>query len=164
METSAKLPPWGEESVALDFPGGPYILYGLSETQAADLRNRFLEDGIQPGNSLPGMPIEVCRGPDPLQSRRIMESGEYSLDFSHDHHALSVNGLGFSGSVDFDPMTSATISTPVNEPGNTWPVFENFLRLLVAYRLLDGHGLMLHSAAIVLDGNAYFGRREIDAF
>lgn len=147
--------PWGDETVCLDFPGGPYAFNGLSETQAHDLRGRFGVYCIQDELHHCSMPIEVTRGRDPLQTQAIIASGEYTLDLVHDQSRMAVQGLWFSGSADFDPMTRGAISTPINETQKTGAIFENFLRLLVAYRLLDGNGLVLHSAALVISGGAY---------
>ena len=131
------------------------MFHGLSEIQASELRNRFLPYCIQQGSDRSSMVIAVMRGPDPPQSQVIKTSGEYTLNLSHHQDTLEVQGLSFSGSVDFGPMTRGTILTPVNESEQTDSIFENFLRLLVAYRLLDGNGVLVHSAAIVIAGGAY---------
>ena len=99
--------------------------------------------------------VTVVQGPDNPQTQRIVDTGEYCLDMTHSEKSTAVHGLQFSGVIDLSSPMRGVIATPVNTPGHTHSIIENFLRLLVAYRLLHSDGLLLHSAAIVVEDKAY---------
>lgn len=154
-DSASPAEPWGNETVKLDFPGGPYTLNGLSAIQAKDLDERFTHYCIPISDERNSVQIKVFKGPDNPQSQRILDSGEFTLDLEHFGSGTLVNGLQFSGSIDFLPDMRGYVSTPANEAGRTDSVFENYLRLMVAYRMLQQESLMLHSAAIVINDYAY---------
>jgi hypothetical protein len=147
--------PWGDELLALDFPGGPYVLSGLSRSQAADLQGRFGPYCLAIPDSQASIPVKVFEGPDSLQTQRIYTSGEYTLDLAHFDVGTEVQGLHFSGWIGFYPEIHGSISTPISQAGRSGSVFENYLRLMVAYRLLQENGLVLHSAAVVIEDSAF---------
>jgi len=86
---------------------------------------------------------------------------EYGLDFDWAPAAVKMAGLGLLGRLDWRPggvgmggMAGALWTH--EDGGERFPgVFENFLRVLVAYRLLELGGVVLHSAGLVKDGAAF---------
>jgi hypothetical protein len=141
--------------VNLNLPGGPYRLSGLSGDQLDDIRRRFRHQVMADVAIAGAVPVRVLNGPDTPQTKQILSSGEFTLDLAHYPDRTEVCGLQFSGSIDLVPSMAGQITTPVNEAGMTASIFENFLRLMVAYRLLQCGGLMLHSAGIVIKNSAY---------
>jgi hypothetical protein len=160
---------WGDRELTLDLPGGPYRLLGLSPAQEAGVRATFpgsvRADGAGP------IPIPVRAGaagrPIPVLLRRRagadflavdVRGWEYGLDFDWAPAAVRLAGLGLLGRLDWladGPGMSGALWTP-EDGGERFPgVFENFLRVLVAYRLLEIGGVVLHSAGVVKDGAAF---------
>jgi len=83
---------------------------------------------------------------------------EYALDFDWSPAAVRLAGMSLQGRLDWRPGRlgmAGALWTPEGG-GERFPgVFENFLRVLVAYRLLELGGVVLHSAGVVRDGAAF---------
>jgi hypothetical protein len=147
---------WGTEPVTLEIAGGPYRLSGMAEPQARAVRGRFAERCAAPalepapavGVRLFQVPATGFRGPMPA-------GWEYTLDLAHQPEAVHVVGLQWMGRLDWAPALHAALWTAVEEEGEFLSVLENFLRMLVAYRLVECGGAMLHSAAILDRSGAY---------
>lgn len=160
---------WGDRRLALDLPGGPYLVSGLSAAQAAAAEERF---------------GEICRParrgePEAVELRLFAVSPgeflpvdtrgwEYALDFDHGPAAVRVAGLHLMARLDLAPappslQVALWTSEDGGAPGDRFPgIFENVLRVAVAYRLLDLGGLVVHSAGVEEGGAAYLflGRSE----
>jgi len=83
---------------------------------------------------------------------------DYGLDFDWAPAAVRMAGLGLQGRLDWRPgrLGLAGALWTHEDGGERFPgVFENFLRVLVAYRLLELGGAVLHSAGVVKDGEAF---------
>src|SRR5262249_46722626 len=141
--------PWGERQVSLDLPGGPYAVAGLSRVQAEVARERFgdlcREDAPEP----PAVRGLLFRAPASdflaVDTRRC----EYAMDFAHGPRSVRLAGLHLMARLDWTPDLSGALWTA--EEGDLFPgICENFLRVLVAYRLLALGGVVLHSAGIAL--------------
>jgi hypothetical protein len=104
------------------------------------------------------IPIRLLRcGPDEFLPVDV-RGWEYGLDFDWAPAAVRLAGLGLQGRLDWLPgrpgLTGALWT--YEDGGERFPgVFENFLRVLVAYRLLELGGAVLHSAGLVKDGAAF---------
>jgi hypothetical protein len=86
---------------------------------------------------------------------RDVRGWEYGLDCDHALRAVCLAGLGIMGRLDWRPALGGILWTP-EDGGALFPgIFENFLRVLVAYRLLELGGVILHSAGVVRGGGAY---------
>jgi hypothetical protein len=80
---------------------------------------------------------------------------DYGLDFAWSPAAVRLAGLGLVARLEWRPHLAAALWTP-EDGGPRFPgVFENFLRVLVAYRLLEIGGVVLHSAGVVRGGAAF---------
>jgi hypothetical protein len=173
---------WGDREVALDLPGGPYRFTGLSAAQEASVRATFpgalLPPGISPGPpgtpargislappGTPGFPPGPAEGP-PAAIRVLRQAAaeyrevdtrgwEYAMDAEWEPAAVRLVGLGLTGRLAWQPGLGGELWTP-EDGGARFPgIFENYFRVLVAYRLLDLGGAILHSAGVVKDGAAY---------
>jgi hypothetical protein len=140
----------------VDFIGGPYRISGLDEAQRGRLLRHFGERRALGGGVL-GTPVE-------LKVRRIdaghfkpihaYDGWEYNaFDFAYFPDRVLTAGLSLLAELRLQPSLSATLWTPLSDhdwfPGI---VFENFFRLVVAYRLLGLGGALLHSSG-TLDAN-----------
>jgi hypothetical protein len=155
--------PWGGRELALDLPGGPYRLAGLSAAQEEGVRATF------PGCLLPTAdPAAVAADPsDPGVAVQLfrctagdflpvdVRGWEYGLDTDWAPAAVRLAGLGLQARLDWRPGLAGALWT-CEDGGPVFPgVFENFLRVVVAYRLLELGGVVLHSAGVVSGGVAF---------
>jgi hypothetical protein len=162
--------PWGEESVTLDLPGGPYAISGLSPDQRASLEDRFAIRGELLSNSEARSAISDPRISDPrsANSDRRPAISEIALFRAAPSDFVTVDTRGWSYDLDIDGPAiagmnlmarvgaeQAAIWTCAAGRDEFWGVVENVLRPLVARRLLAGDGLLVHSSAVVLDGRAF---------
>jgi hypothetical protein len=154
--------PWGGHEVALDLPGGPYRFAGLAPAQEEAVRATFpgfvLAEPAPEG--VAAVPIQMLRrGAGDFRPVDV-RGWEYGLDFDRSPAAVRLAGLGLMGRLDWrrEGLVGA-LWTPEGGgegPGDRFPgVLENFLRVLVAYRLLELGGVVLHSAGVIRDGVAY---------
>jgi hypothetical protein len=153
--------PRGARSLALDLPGGPYTLSGLSPAQEAGARSAFgafcaASEGPAAGGGT-GVAVRVFTAPAedflPVDTR----GWEYALDSDHQPAAVRLAGLSLLGRIDWnargEPFSGALWTS---EEGERFPgICENFLRVLLAYRVLDLGGAVLHSAGVVDRGRAF---------
>jgi hypothetical protein len=144
--------PWGEERVTLGVPGGPYRFSGLAAAQVEALELRFGRLCRVPEASEPetgtGIGTAVFRAP----ARDFLDldtrGWEYTLDLDHAASSVRVAGLRLMARLDWAPDLKGALWTP-ETGGEEWvSVLENYLRLLVAYRLLAEGGVVLHSAGV----------------
>jgi hypothetical protein len=150
--------PWGEREVVLDLPGGPYRFAGLSPAQEEGIRSTF------PGSLLAARPLAGAAPIESLLMRRAasaflpvdVRGWEYSLDFDWAPAAVRLSGLGLMARLDWRAGGLTGTLWTRESGGDRFPgVFENFFRVLVAYRLLELGGVVLHSAGVVKDGAAF---------
>jgi hypothetical protein len=148
-------PPWGKETVILDFCGGPYRFEGLSQTQAEALRQRYRHYLLSEdkGN---GVLTQLCRVDD--RHFRSIDTRGWTYERMEYHHApdqVHVAGLKMQSCLILAPRLRGMLGTSLD--GHQWfpgLVFENYFRMLTAYRLLSMGGAMLHSAGIVSGSKA----------
>jgi hypothetical protein len=147
--------PWGDERVMIRFAGHVYAWTGLSATQAAAARQRFGALCLPPDEEPPAvLEINVFRAAaeDFFDGGRIW-SFEFDLDYAPD--AVSIAGFHFMGRLDWTPGLRAALWTSEDSRLVSHSIFENFFRTVVAYHLFEQGGVLLHSAAVVNDGDAY---------
>jgi hypothetical protein len=137
---------WGDLDATLDLPGGPFRLRGLSASQRESLDDRYDTSG-----SAGGFDLTVYRAP--LEDFCAIDTRgwEYSLDYETAGTSISIAGMKLMARLDL-ARNRAAIWTPIDDVASFWGVVENVLRPLVAERLLMTGGLLVHSAAIALDG------------
>jgi hypothetical protein len=159
---------WGDRELRLDLPGGPYQLLGLSAGQEDGVLATFPAAGAVPGDAFPAGAMGAAGDPPiPIQLLRCtpdeflpidVRGWDYGLDFDWSPAAVKMAGLGLQGRLDWRPGRHGLAGAlwTHEDGGERFPgVFENFLRVLVAYRLLELGGAVLHSAGVVRDGAAF---------
>ncbi len=141
---------WGDEEVFLEFAGGPYRFSGLDSEQVEVIRTRFSElivDSVDPAASTADTVIYRVSNADFVQFDA--SNWEYTLDLDSSPAALRIAGLDMMARLDWLPAIVGSIWTSANSGNRFRLVFENYFRLLVAHRLLERGGVLLHSAAVV---------------
>lgn len=142
----------GDGVVTLDFAGGPYRFTGLSATQLAAIQPAF--GSLVANDIAPSVDVSVFRASSADFLPPVFDRGVYELAFTYSEHAVAVSGPTFMGRVELGAGVRAALWTSAESEVEFPIVFENFFRLVVAYRLLLDGGLLLHSAAVVDQGQA----------
>ena len=151
--------PWGAERVVIHFAGNDYICDGLSATQAVGLRAKFgpLCSASADG-SRPNVVIRIFRA---APTDFIVDEREWDFEFDLDYFpaAISVAGFHVMGRLDWTPRLQAALWTSEDGLLVERAIFENLLRIVVAYHMLEQGGVLLHSAALADDrgANVFFG-------
>jgi len=147
--------PWGAEQIAIRFAGDVYLCSGLSTTQFAAVQQRFSEL-ILPIEEAPPTAVTI------LIFRAALADFEdddrpWSFDFDLDYapNTMRVAGFHCMGRLDWAPRLQAALWTPEDSRLVSHSIFENFFRMVVAYRLFEQGGMLLHSATVVNNGDAY---------
>jgi hypothetical protein len=139
--------PWGDRSLVLDVAGGPYLFSGLSAFQAETVRRKFA-DLCRETDEAPAVATRLFRAPTADFIERDTRGWEYTLDMDHSPASVRLAGLNFMARLDWVPELAGGLWTP-EAPAEEWiSFFENYFRVLAAYRLLAEGGALLHSAGI----------------
>lgn len=148
--------PWGTEDLLFDLPGGPYYFLGLSSGQARSLEKLFgvccSSAAVSATTEAPGV-TTVVLGADRdrfLAFDRV--DWKILIDVDYRPQGLRLAAHQWMGLVDWKQGHRGAIWTPVAEGSAFTDLFENYFRILVAYRLLHLGGLLLHSAAVATTG------------
>ncbi|MEO8379913.1 MAG: hypothetical protein ABI779_09660 [Acidobacteriota bacterium] len=138
---------WGAEQVSIELAGERYRVEGLSPAQAASLRARY-GPRLTPGDaSEPAVTFRIFRAPR-SDFRDIDTRGwEYSLDLDWSGEAVAMAGMRLMARADLSSM-HAGLWTCVDDRDEFWGLLENVLRPVLAARLLEHGGLLVHSAAV----------------
>ena len=147
--------PWGDERVIIRFAGNVYAWVGLSATQVTAARQRFGELCLPPDEEPPAaVEIQVFRATDDdfFDNGRVWS---FELDLGYAPDAVNIAGFHFMGRLDWTPGLRAALWTSEDERLVSHSIFENFFRAVVAYHLFERGGVLLHSAAVVNDNDAY---------
>lgn len=148
--------PWGGHSVAIDFSGGPYIFECLNESQENTIKDRFV--GFCLDSAKP--PLQALRTAvldfDPAAFKVVdFSTRDYTFDRLFLENEVLLAGLDFIARITRSPGLSASLWTSADRKDDFPFIFENVFRVLVAYRLLELGGTILHSACVAREGRAY---------
>src|SRR5947209_8561198 len=146
---------WGVESVVIRFAGNEFICEGLSQVHATAVRERFVglcaEKAVNPQSAV------VLRFYRAAASDFIgtEDDWEYEFDLDYAPTAVMFAGFHFMGRLDWLPRLTAAVWTSEESLMVANAIFENVLRVVAAYRLLEDGGVLLHSAAVADDRGAH---------
>ncbi len=143
--------PWGEEAVTLDLAGGPYRFEGLSPEQHAAVAERFRPLLTEAPAALP---TQVFVAPPEDFHWFEVRGWNTTFDLDPEPHRLRLAGRGFLGLACWEAPRGALFIS-LADPADFLGGFENYLRVLVAYRVLAAGGVLLHSVGLLLDGDAF---------
>ncbi len=148
--------PWGKRSVAIDFLGKRYLVTGLNKEQADAIHAHFGPYCL-PGDSTvsPEVEIRIYRADEEDFRSFDLRGWDYTLDMDYRVDSVRVAGLDFMGLLECRHDLVAAIWTSARDADGFCGVFENFLRVTAQYHLLRSGGVLLHSAAFVIEGTAY---------
>ncbi len=147
---------WGEHALAIDFVGGPYLFRGLSEAQVDACQERFGELCRSP-QEVPPASVEVRVFQVASREFRAFDMNGWTYTFDRDYtpDGVRLAGFDFVGRLDWMPELSCALWSSEAGGAPFQCLFENFFRVVVAYRLLELGGALLHSACVVSKGEAY---------
>ena len=144
---------WGGREAVLDLPGGPYRFRGLSHSQEHAVRNRFgpfcREAGTLATAGAPAaVEVRVFRVAASDFRELDLRGWEYGLDMDFAPETVRLAGLRLLGRLDWQPGLTGALWTSEAEGEELSGVFENFFRVLAAYRILERGGVILHCAGV----------------
>ncbi len=139
---------WGEAAFAVDCAGGPYVFRGLRPEQAAGLVRRFGASSLAHRRCEPAVEVRVFRAAVEDFRRFDLRGFENRLDLDHGPETVRMAGLDLMARLDRRPLR-ASLWTCATEGETFRGAAENLLRVVVAYRLLELGGVLLHSAALL---------------
>jgi hypothetical protein len=146
--------PWGDRSLVLEVAGGPYLVAGLSAAQE-DAARRKLEGLCRRAESGAEVAIQIFQAPPEDFVDRDTRGWEYTLDMDYSPGSVLLAGLRLMGRIDWTPGLAGGLWTS-QAGGEEWAsVFENYFRVLAAYRLLEQGGAVLHSAGVTDGASAW---------
>jgi hypothetical protein len=140
--------PWGGRDLSLTLPGGPYLFTGLNAAQEEAVRGRFGAYCALPDGAPGGVESRLFRAAEADFRTFDTRGWEYGLDLDASPAALRLAGLRLMGRFDWPGRLAAALWTPDTGGAAFAGIFENFLRVLVAYRLQEEGGAVLHCAAV----------------
>ena len=155
-------PGWGSDSLILSLPFANVRFNTLSNHQSEALRNTYTDFVVEP-DSLPAhfSLISDCnayRLPKALRIRSdtLTVNGQYSPRITRDVKGISVTGINFKARIhSHQSDLASSLGVAQESELSQANVVENFLRVIAAHRALDKGGLLLHSAGLVFNDNAY---------
>jgi hypothetical protein len=157
---------WGEERCDIDLAGEAFRIDGLAASQRQAFAARYKPAGDAP----PAATIQLFRV-DRSDFLEIDTRGwEYAVDLRWTATGFTLAGMRVMARVDLETGRGG-IWTCVTDPEELWGIVENVLRPLLAARLLDTGGLLVHSAASLGilyaghsgDGKSTIARMALDA-
>lgn len=150
--------PWGDLAIDIDLPGGPYTFHGLEATQAALIRQVFADrasaaSGLGPEDGAVVTRVRRAARADFLDFERV--DWKILIDVDYRPQGLRLAAHQWLGRLSWNGDFSGLLWTPVTEGSAFTDLFENYFRILVAYRLLASGGLLVHSAGVADDGAGF---------
>jgi hypothetical protein len=152
---------WGTGAIRLALPGGPYEIRGLNAAQEDAVRRRFgryCETSAAGGGSPAVVESLLFRAAEADFRTFDVRGWEYGLDVDAGAEAVRLAGLRLVARLDWRPAggrLAGALWTPEAGGEPFAGIFENFLRVLVAYRLHELGGAVLHCAAVAGRGGAH---------
>ncbi len=155
---SATPPHWGSRSLYIQLPAVTIRFYGLSRSQ----RDSLIE-GYPGFVSQKAVPVDIeCqvyrleRLPK-LCSSELTFDGQYAPKKVRDKNVghLSITGFNFEADLTLDTSGESSLGVVEEKALAYADVIENYLRIIAAHKVLDHKGVVLHSAGLVFDEDAF---------
>ena len=151
--------PWGDHSLVLRFAGLRFVLNGLTGDQRQALSRRYVcesPDADLGSHSEQTIETQICRVPNLCEDPdAYTTAGFYTPRVTRVEDHLRIEGFGLLADVTLTPSLTARLSAADGDLLTLPLVIENYLRIVAAYASLMKGGLLLHSAGVVADGEAY---------
>ncbi|MDG4594844.1 MAG: hypothetical protein P9F75_03985 [Candidatus Contendobacter sp.] len=143
---------------AIRLASGIYRFDDLSEAQAITLRQRysqFFSISLPPGDLALAVEMRELTHPLSTNPEAFTVAGEYTPMLERTPDQLTVTGINFQATLQWGEPMRATLAVARGPDSALINAIENFLRVVSAYRVLSKGGLLLHSAGLVVDEQAY---------
>ena len=143
--------PWDQEELAFELADDRYVFSGLAASDVHALRARYGPVLLAGGG--PGIETLVFRAdPRDFLDRDPRSPVRFDLDYSED--CVRLAGHGIVARLDWRPSLRGALWTSAR--GRSFVgVFENYFRVLLAHRLLEAGGALVHSAGVRDETGAY---------
>jgi len=145
--------PWGDAELELDFVGGPYRFTALSAAQKFDLEERF-GPLCRPPGAAGALETKLLKLAESELKRPDLTGTNYTFDRQPSAGSVGLAGWDFLARIELEPLRGG-LFTPEDGGAAFLCLFENYFRVVVAYRLLELGGVLLHSSAAVAGGQAH---------
>lgn len=136
------------------FSGLRYRLVGLTEEQGRSIQKRYnLPSG---GSVSERIVVKIEYKPFISKSPELytgIDGYEPLLDFYEDR--VKVEGLDFKGTIQLQSKLTGAFFYNNKFDLASSTACENFLRMITSYALISSQGLLMHSAAVVVNAKAY---------
>jgi hypothetical protein len=146
---------WDDGSLLIDFIGGPYRFSGLCETQIQAIQERFGERCRIDDNIEPAAETAVFQVPDNEFRTFDMRGWEMRIDFDYQPNQIRMAGWRFMARIGLMPNIQTAFWTPDDADIVATSAFENLFRTIVAYRIVELGGVLLHSAGVADETGAW---------
>ncbi|MCI5122459.1 MAG: hypothetical protein D3908_14965, partial [Candidatus Electrothrix sp. AUS4] len=152
--------PWGIHSLLLSLPAVKIKLNGLTKAQLLALKDsyqRFLGETSQAGNAycIECNVYQADREPQ-ITPQEVARDGQYAPRQVRLGNGIELTGVNFQAKMMLSSLQEFSSIYVVNEEDLAkTSVIENFLRILTAHQALSLQGLVLHSAGLVFDNQAF---------
>lgn len=151
---------WGAHSLCFSLPMAHVNIVGLSSNQLDSLKESypgFITEGAQTGVGR-GIECTAFRLEQPiaLPSGALARDGQYTPLQIWQPDGLHLTGANFEARLALNSQHASTSLGVARENDLSLAnVIENFLRIVAAHQSLQQGGLVLHSAGLVFDDQAY---------
>lgn len=152
--------PWGDEGIVFQLPGYKLYLCGLSKKQKQQLLIDYAEFVIDPNEE--GIDYDVNRICHAYQLKTALNIPIKSLKQGNQYvpqkkrigNIIDITGINFKASFNSDTR-QAYLGVASEDELSQPTVIENFLRIYSAYNAVYQTGILLHSAGVVVNKQAY---------
>lgn len=147
---------WGQQSLLLDLPGGPYRVTGLHPDQCAEMQPRCRHFILEHENAEAARcELSVHQATADRFVDIDLNGWEYDIAFNYQPHQVTLSGYRFYAEIDMQDGFRARLWTCEQGGEHFRCLIENLLRIMAAYRVLTLGGILLHSACITRNEQAY---------
>jgi hypothetical protein len=141
---------FGAAHCNIDLPGDIYSIEGLDDAQLRGVHERFSTRLSASGGTFS---LRVFRA-SAEDFRPIDTAGwEYTIDLEFTADGFNAAGIDFMARIDLAARRAGVWCA--GDAQTTWSIIENVLRPLVAIRVFDEGGLLVHSASVVLNSRGF---------
>ncbi len=152
-------PPWGERSLYLSLPFAPVLLQGLSNVQHSTLQQEFslfiaASESRQQSTFLRCVAYRLPHAPR-IEIQELSKDGQYTPRQRACDDGIELTGVNFQALLPIHPGGRASLGVADESELARIGVIENFLRIYTAHHNLQQGGLVLHSAGIVINNQAF---------
>ena len=147
---------WGDAAITLDIPGGPYAFCGLNTaSQSAALQRFEPAVSVLPAFAAGAIRTTVRRVEPGVFRPPVDPRYVFELAQSSGPDGVDLAGWRLVGRLELGDPIRGSLGVACAEDLLRMGDLENYLRFLVAHRLLALGGLLMHSACVVHRGWAY---------